>query len=256
MIDPMGHVLILSDTHSNYHALKAVWDWVQESKIPIRSFASLGDQVGYGPQPQDTLDLFTQMANTIHGQFLRGNHDSAVWGMEDLSRWNPHAVEQISWTQGAIKDDSVIHGAHPKGDLEGNDNFRIVHDNFSSPGEGEYILGTWDAQGEFHGDDFGVGFFGHTHIQVGYSYNGRMVRKVLAQEDETVLLDPGTRYMFNPGSVGQPRDRDPRAAFMVFNTQGMEVTGHRVPYDIEATIAMYEGTTLNPNLGERLRDGR
>lgn len=271
----MPITLIFSDTHSNLSALRTALKWVEDTGQTVDRYISLGDQIGYGPHPQETLDLLATIPN-LH--MLQGNHDAALTNPWLLSQWNPRAAGAIKWTKQALRDYTALLDLRPElreGDV------MYTHGDFVRPGEFDYLYRSDELQINFRCTDFRVGFYGHTHLPVGFRVRegeGLLRPEVLhaagwcrpqwqhlqiSRYEDWVQLEEGYRYIFNPGSMGQPRDRDPRLSFMLYDTGLDRVKWVRLDYDIEATagaiLAMppvLEGEVgLSPSLGHRLYKG-
>lgn len=250
-------LLLLSDIHSNLEALEACLDAAPEHD----GVANLGDVVGYGASPNQVVDLVRAMAPIN----VRGNHDRACCGLEELANFNPIAADAAMWTRGELSDANMGWlRLLPEGPL-GNahwDDVQFVH---GSPlDEDTYISSEFSADAALAGSTSHLTFFGHTHIQCAYA-RMRLVTEALPLEPVSsashvqisrLSLDPATRYLVNPGSVGQPRDRDRRAAFAVYDDEKHEVLFYRVPYDIAGAQERILQAGLPRGLALRLEDGR
>ena len=219
--------LILSDLHANWEALQAVLQHVPRGYDQI---LCCGDVVGYGADP----DTVTEWVRGHVATIVRGNHDKACAGLEDLEWFNPVARQSALWTQEAIKPDNKAYLRDLGKGPERVDGFQILH---GSPlDEDEYLFSEEEVAQIAPYLDSQVNFFGHTHVQGGFlcHRNGiKRLRSVEAGSDEAVLeLENDVDYMVNPGSVGQPRDGDPRAAYAVYDSEARLVTLRRVAYDV------------------------
>lgn len=243
-------VAILSDVHSNLEALEAVLIHALEQQA--RSHVVLGDIVGYNADP---VEVIARLASLPDVTLIAGNHDLAAIGRYDVSIFNPVAAEAIAWTAEALTADArtLLTSLEPKRRAPVG---LLVHGSVVKP-DIEYVFNAETAEKSFKAEPFDVCFFGHTHMPACYrrDADGFVVGSVLA--DGTALhLDPGARFMLNPGSVGQPRDRDPRASYGIFDDDAMTITVHRVPYDIERTQQKVRDAGLPGVLADRLSDGR
>jgi predicted phosphodiesterase len=242
--------LILSDIHANWEALEAV---LAHAKDKYGRILCLGDVVGYGADPDLAAEWVRENAEVT----IRGNHDKACAGLEDLEWFNPVARVSAVWTQQATKPGNIEWlGKLPKGPLQVG-HFQIVH---GSPlDEDEYLISDQDAEQVAPYLDSAVSFFGHTHLQGGFSFSGRRTRRLskpTALDPEYVLeLDPDSTYLINPGSVGQPRDNDPRAAYAVYEPEQRLVTYCRVEYDIREAQRKIVAAGLPEVLARRLEIG-
>ena len=189
---------------------------------------------------------------------VRGNHDRACTGQEDLEWFNPVARQAALWTQQALTRENTEYVLSlPKGPLE-IAGFQLTH---GSPyDEDEYLLCAEDAGQAFGYLEQRLAFFGHTHLQGGYIWNRSRVETVrrpgLDCRRELLDIDTACAYLINPGSVGQPRDGDPRAAYAVYDSDAGMVAYHRVEYDVEAAQNSIRNAGLPPVLAERLSVGR
>lgn len=243
--------LILSDIHANRHALEAVLD---QAGADHDALACLGDIVGYGADPVFAVEWVRSHVKWI----VRGNHDKASVGLEDLEWFNPAARKSALWTQSQLSGDQIEWIRNlPQGPVE-LDGFDLVH---GSPlDEDEYVVGLREAAEVSPYLERAISFFGHTHLQGGFQLhrNGvlRLPRPAPDQTEVTVEVDPDSCYLLNPGSVGQPRDGDPRAAYAVYDSGRHLVTYYRVPYDIAETQRRIRAAGLPDILAERLGLGQ
>ena len=229
----MARYLILSDIHGNHEALEAV---LEDARGRYDSILCLGDLVGYGADPNQVAKWVQSNAASV----VRGNHDRACTGTDLLENFNPAARASAFWTRGALTPDNWSYLEHlPQGPLRVIPNgapdggFDLVH---GSPlDEDEYLVGVEDVQ--FLGDflDTKLTFFGHTHLQGGFLLGPKRVKRFMP--DRVLQLEPDYYYLVNPGSVGQPRDGDPRAAYALYSPQDRTVEYGRVPYDIGKAAA-------------------
>ncbi len=214
--------LILSDIHGNWEALEAV---LASSKGQWDRAVCCGDLVGYGADPNACVDWVREYVSTV----IRGNHDRACAGIEDLEWFNPIARAAALWTQGVLTPENTEYlRSLARGPAE-LDEFAVVH---GSPlDEDEYVVALEDARALEGYLPAPRCFFGHTHIQGGFEYRRNGLRALMGG-DGMRPLDRDSWYLINPGSVGQPRDGDPRAAYAVFDTEEDRVDLLRTSYDI------------------------
>ena len=216
-------IAVLSDIHSNLAALEAV----QNDLPAIDEVWALGDIVGYGPQPNEVIRSLQAMG----ARSVLGNHDGAAIGTVDPRDFNPEAARAIAWTATVIDDNSRAYLATlPEVRCEGE--LTAVHGSPRDP-VWEYIVSA-SVAAENHGA-FETKFclFGHTHLPIVFRAGEGEVETVRAAPREPIMLD-GQRCLINPGSVGQPRDGDPRAAWLELDTGEWTAQFHRVEYDIDA----------------------
>lgn len=240
-------IAFLSDIHSNIEALTAVMRKTDELKPD--QIIELGDVIGYGPNPNEALDIVKSRADIV----LNGNHEAACLGLLKLEELNKKAQRAIMWTIAHLRKENYRYiSSH---DFTQNVNgFTIVHASMRDFYK-TYLL----EQDDFLYDidllkktDANLCFFGHTHIPVIASKKDGIVH--LTPEKE-FTLDKGRHYMINPGSVGQPRDKDVRASFLIFDTEKYSVQNYRVEYDIKATMKKILAADLPEELAYRLEYG-
>jgi len=245
-------LLLLSDVHANITALDTSLDAVQGRWE--RTFC-LGDVVDYGPDPDDATERVKGLSPVI----IRGNHDKAVAGLIELEDFNPVAQVAARWTREHMRTDNLAYIAQlPAGPMS-VDGFTLVHGAYQD--EDEYVFVPGQAMGGLLESPTEVTFFGHTHHQGGFSYRAGQIRMFQLRPDPgakfaALRLEPGTRYLINPGSIGQPRDGDPRAAFAIADLDHQVIEFWRVPYDIAAVQHRMEKANLPYPLIERLAAGR
>ncbi len=247
---------MLSDIHANLEALEACLSAAPSHDQVI----NLGDIVGYGASPNDV----TERARGLGKIFVRGNHDKAATGLMDIADFNPLAAAAANWTQAELTRDNLDWlRALPQGPVELQDvpGVQLVH---GSPNdEDEYVVSLGDALAPLIALSVPLIFFGHTHLQGGFLANGssadgfRPEYRTVGQAESVALhLKPSTRYMINPGSVGQPRDGDWRAAFALFDSDTQVVHFHRAPYNLKSAQDRIFAAKLPPRLATRLAAGR
>jgi predicted phosphodiesterase len=248
-------LLILSDIHANLEALEACLDAAPEHD----QVYNLGDIVGYGADPNEV----TERSRDLGSIFVRGNHDKACSGLSDLNDFNPVAGAAALWTREKLTDDHLqFLRALPQGPLAPVENVQLVHG--SPRDEDEYILLASDAYVILAQAAVPLTFFGHTHVQRCFLLEGNGQGKSFApvyksaKSRQTIKLElkANTKYMVNPGSVGQPRDNDPRAAFLLYDMHAGVITFYRVPYNIERAQEKIFSAGLPERLAIRLEEGR
>ena len=242
--------LVLSDIHANWPALQAV---LKSCKGEYEQIVCCGDVVGYNPNPAEVLDWVRAGCSSV----IRGNHDKAVCGIETLEWFNEVAKQAALWTSGNLSGEQLAYLRDlPAGPLA-LDHFHMWHG--SPADEDEYISNAEEAAPRFSNFQLNLAFFGHTHLQGGFfSKYGRVGRipQVGKNQNESVLyLEPDTLYMVNPGSVGQPRDRDPRAAYALYDSTNRTVTLRRVYYPVQLTAQAIKEARLPDVLALRLFGG-
>jgi len=248
-------VLLLSDIHSNLEALEACL----KAAPNYDSIANLGDVVGYGANPNEVIEHVQAM----QGLLVRGNHDRACSGISNMSDFNPTAAMAVMWTRTMLtrKNNGWLREL-PTGPMQSQAvrGASFVHGSVLD--EDEYLLETAGAIESLREAATEVTFFGHTHIQGGFALEGKSAVALrpaykggdVAEQFEMQLL-PEARYLINPGSVGQPRDNDWRAAFAVFDAAVRIVTYFRVPYAVETAQRRIREAGLPERLAARLAQG-
>ena len=243
--------LILSDLHANLESLEAV---VEHAAGKYDQVLCCGDLIGYGADPNAVTEWVREHAASV----VRGNHDKAAVGLDDLEWFNPVARAAAVWTHRELTPENADYiRALPRGPLA-LDGFQMVH---GSPlDEDEYILGASDASLVFGYLETALTFFGHTHLQGGFIWNHARVETIgktpAEEERQTLELDPDCAYMINPGSVGQPRDGDARAAYVLYNPEESFLIFYRLPYDVRKAQEKILRAGLPPLLADRLAVGR
>ena len=243
--------LILSDLHANWEALDAV---ARETLGAYDKAICCGDLVGYAADPNPVVNWVRTHCAVV----VRGNHDRACTGLDDLQWFNPVARAAALWTLQNLSRENIEYTATlAKGPVM-LDGFEVVH---GSPyDEDEYVLAAGEAGQAFTYLESRLAFFGHTHVQGGFIWNHSRVEtigRVSARSGkETLLIDEDCAYLVNPGSVGQPRDGDPRAAYVMYDTEAQTVTYHRIPYDVATAQRKIHEAGLPSILADRLMVGR
>ncbi len=241
-------VLIVSDIHSNYTAL----DTVLSVAGDYDQLWNLGDTIGYGPRPNECVVAMRARADLM----LSGNHDLACLGKIDLSDFNPDARTANIWNGKQLADDNraVLDGLSPS--MEVDDRFLLAHGSPREP-VWEYLLSRAQAEDNFELFTQQVCFIGHSHVPlvVRLHPDGTCGDPMLGEADTLFELEPGFRYFFNPGSVGQPRNQDPRAAYIILDTDANTVLFKRIEYDVPQTQRQMREAHLPPALIRRLEYG-
>jgi predicted phosphodiesterase len=242
--------LLLSDLHANLEATLAVMRDARE--LGFDRTVVLGDLVGYGASPNEVVQIVRDL-NPLAA--IRGNHDKVVAGIGDGEDFNEVALEA------ALQNRRILLPGHRNylegltaGPLRVDDRFLIAHG--APEDEDEYLLDPSDAARAFQSADFSLCFFGHTHIPGAFGIEEGEVMKWSAGGGASVLaLEPDRRYLANPGSVGQPRDKDPRASFGLYDDRAGEFSIHRVAYEINQAQERMIRAGLPPVLAKRLEFG-
>jgi predicted phosphodiesterase len=240
------HYAVVSDVHANLEALEAVLADLEQKHITDILF--LGDATGYGPNPNECIDILGKRC----GILLAGNHDWGVVGLTDITFFNENARRAIEWTRDVIteKNSELLKMLPAKSELERKD-MLLVHSTPKEPGEWHYLLTLWDAEINFH-------YFENRFCFLGHSHQPFIIERVPSGElityKEEARIRDGSRYIINAGSVGQPRDGDPRASYAVIDNEKIAV--ERVSYDIKRVQEKMKRESLPLPLIERLSAGR
>ncbi len=246
--------LILSDIHGNLEALQAVLS----AAGSCDAVWNLGDVVGYGASPNEVVAVIRSVATLS----VRGNHDKVCAGIASAAHFTSGARDAALWTKDQLTPESSAWlRALPGGPvLTLNATAALAH---GSPlHEDIYILNIRDAWAPLQQMVARCTFFGHTHVQGGFGWSdGRWFETKPQQRGKgrsqwALHLEDGKRYLLNPGSIGQPRDADPRAAYAILDSDAQTVTFHREPYDIDLAQGRILMAGLPERLAKRLRDGR
>ena len=243
--------LILSDMHGNADAFGAVLRRVRRKRFDV--VLVLGDLVGYGAAPNQVVDAVRRLGPRLFT--VRGNHDKVVAGIDNGSNFNQTALTAAQWTTGRMTASNLRYVQDlVKGPLETEEGVWICH---GSPlDEDTYVFSDVDAWEIFSGFSVPITFFGHTHIPSMFSLEGRMLGvRALRGRSGTIQLRPGARYLLNPGSIGQPRDRDPRASYMTYDSDKRVVRWHRVDYPVSRAQQRIVKAGLPKVLADRLALG-
>jgi len=245
--------LILSDIHANREALEAVL-----ADAASRSWDRallLGDVIGYGADPDAVIDMLRELAPH---QLVRGNHDKVACGIASGEYFNPLAFASATWTRCTIREDNRQWLEEmPQGPMEARDAPGVVLSHGSPLDEEEYILGQEDARHTFDEAPFTRCLFGHTHypVVIGLRDGGLEIASPPSPEGGEIDLQAGRRYLINPGSIGQPRDGNPWASYVLLDTAADRVAFHRVPYRVEMAMARIIEAGLPAPLAARLSRG-
>ncbi len=244
--------LILSDIHAN---LEAFQECLKAAEGRYDQAVCLGDVVGYGPDPNAVVSVLRKTASVT----IRGNHDKAASGITDAEDFSPLAREAILWTRRSLTLDNTTYLRQLPPGPQGFDTFEMVHG--SATDEDEYVTGPAEAIPALRSQAAALVFFGHTHRQGGFALNPAGELRDLSLRvhrkgpEMSVSLEQGTHYLINPGSVGQPRDRDWKAAFAILDDSAGKVYFYRVPYKVAVTQMKMTRAGLPQFLIDRLQVG-
>lgn len=265
---------ILSDIHANNDALSVVLDRCRE--LEIDNFICLGDIVGYNAEPKECLD-------TVRGLNLvacvKGNHDEYASNDDDtMEGFNPHARKAVLWTKSQLtEEEQQWLRTRPMRATIRNSNITIVHATLDSPESWGYIFDVHHAADNFAYQFTQLCFCGHSHVPIAfckkpitnasekpiqeladwaYKRNeGAVPRDINIMDSVSIDIMPGFKYLINVGSVGQPRNNDPRASFAIYDNEAQKVTRYRIPYNIKSQQEKIRSVGLPDRLAIRLETG-
>jgi len=240
---------VFSDIHSNLEAYEAVL--AEISGEGVKGYYCCGDIVGYGADPVECIKKTFQ----INPETVAGNHDWGAVGLTDIENFSPHAKSAVTWTGEALGEEEKEYLKALR--LLKKNDFLLVHGSPRRPEEFDYIFGLNQAYGAFlqmEEDDIGLCFAGHTHAAGVFikEANGGM----FYNSSPEVTVEDGKKYIVNVGSIGQPRDGDPRAAYCIYDAGRKLIQIKRVRYDIEKAKDKIINAGLPRVLGERLVLGK
>jgi predicted phosphodiesterase len=235
---------IISDIHSNLEALNRVLEEID--RIGVDEVICLGDVVGYGANPNECVEAIRERKI----EPVMGNHDVVACGKREPLNFNPVARDAALWTRSVLTSENREFLCNLL-DVKEIGNFLIVHGAISDPDL--YIFSDYDALPEFKlMEKHSLCFFGHTHVRICFIFLNGNVNHFF---DYEFRVDLKAKYLINPGSVGQPRDRDPRASFLIYNSKEGSVKFIRLEYDMSSTQKKIIEAGLSRRLADRLSFG-
>ena len=236
---------ILGDIHSNWEALSAVLEDAEANGV--NAHICVGDIVGYNADPSACLEKVRELCIAV----VRGNHDHYVSHDECLEDFHPLAANVIDWTRRQLTREQIQYLRNLRL-TQMVDGFTIVHSTLDMPEKWGYVLDTLDAEANFNYQSSSVCFHGHTHVPVVFERQGRVIRSSFTTYRTTL----GRKCFVNTGSVGQPRDGDPRASYIIYEPAQRRLELRRIPYDIVATQRKIAEAGLPDRLAKRLDYGK
>jgi len=236
---------IMGDVHGNLEALEAVLEDAQSQGV--NSYVCVGDIVGYNANPAECLDIMRDLGAVA----VCGNHDHYCCHEESLEDFHPLAAGVVAWTREQLTDAQLQYLRDLKM-VATLDGFSIVHSTLDMPEKWGYVFDTLEANANFTYQATSLCFHGHTHVPVLYEKQGTVRKNTYVKQ--RIML--GTKYFINVGSVGQPRDGDPRSAYVIYNSRTREVELRRLPYDIFRTQDKIRRAGLPERLAKRLESGK
>jgi len=239
--------LLLSDIHANLTALEAVL----ADAGHVEAVWCLGDLVGYGPNPDEVINQFRELPRL---KAVRGNHDKVIADLESSSLFNPAAAFSAEWSKLKISPANFQYLKKlPKGPQVVDRFITICHG--STFDEDYYVFSQFEASESFKFMETSIGFFGHTHFPIIYYLRNQKLDVVPLSENTRIKLDGNTRYLINPGSIGQPRDKNPASSYIVFDSTKMEISFNRFTYEVSKTQKKIREAGLPELLASRLEAG-
>ncbi len=236
----------ISDIHSNLEALQAVLtDLTNRS---VARLICLGDIVGYGPKPNECVALVREKSDYV----LLGNHDAGAIGKTEIQNFTLNARAALEWTREVLTPENYRYLSELPMKII-LDDMTLVHATPGHPEAWEYLADAHDAEPNFEAFRTHLCFVGHSHVPIAFCKEGS---RFWAIRDQQLLIQPEIRYIINVGSVGQPRDGDPRACYGVYDTQTAVFEYFRVPYNITKTQSDMQKARLPDFLIRRLAVGR
>jgi predicted phosphodiesterase len=237
-------IALFGDIHANLEALEAVLQ--DASQQGVTDYVCLGDIVGYNADPAACLEIVRQM----NCPTIKGNHDEDAAGSHSLEAMNPVAAQALEWTRKQLSAEqrqwlSQLRMVRQVAD------FTVVHSTLDQPTHWNYVTNRFDAMSNFSYQFTQVCFHGHTHVPRVYLKSD----KVLEVPAESVAIEPGMKYFINAGSVGQPRDGDWRACYVIYDLDEQLVVFRRVEYDIVKTQKKILAAGLPEMLAKRIQEG-
>ncbi|HOV14064.1 MAG TPA: metallophosphoesterase family protein [Spirochaetota bacterium] len=241
---------IISDIHSNLEALSSFFNIA--SSLNIEKIISLGDLVGYYTNPNECINLLSRIKIFYS---IRGNHDRVVINKK-YDDFSSDAKASIKWTIKNLNNESLKNLKEiEQGPKIIHNNFAICHGSFYN--EDDYILTKYEAKEEFDfliKNNVKLGFFGHTHIQKNYCFDTKK-NVVTDMTENSFLLDPEKFYLINPGSIGQPRDKNPSPSFLIYDSNKLSIEILRFDYKINITKQKVIYADLPKRTADRLSSG-
>ncbi len=236
---------IVADIHGNLEALEAVLAACEEQGVD--AYLSTGDIVGYGANPSECIDRMRELDTLV----TAGNHDWAAAGRLSLDYFNPYAREAIYWTQEQLTS-SQLQYLEELNLIEMVDDVTIVHGTLYDPENFDYLLTAYDAHLSLQLQETRLCLVGHSHVPITFLLDGAVTYSF----DSEVDISEIQKAIVNPGSVGQPRDENPRAAYGIFDTETHVITVARTDYDIQKATSKILRAGLPEILAERLWLGK
>lgn len=238
-------VAFISDIHGNLEALGAALGHIDAATVD--EIVCLGDVVGYGASPNECVDLVRSRCSHV----LLGNHDAAAVGMTSIEYFNAHARRAAEWTREKLTEENTAYIKSLPMDYRADD-FYAVHASPHELCEWHYVTNQGVADDAFEGFDDAICFLGHSHVPVIFREGGDRGERL---QEGSIVFEKGPRFIVNVGSVGQPRDNDPRLSFGIYDTEKRELSLRREPYDVTKASEKIMMAGLPEMLATRLHLG-
>ena len=236
---------IFGDIHSNLEALQAVLADAREQGVT--NYCCVGDVVGYNANPIECLQIVRKLCKKV----VRGNHDHYCSHMDDLDGFHPLAADVVDWTRKKLsEDDTQFLRNLPM--IASVETFTIVHSTLDTPEMWGYVFDKLEAEANFNYQNTAICFYGHTHVPIAFE-KSETIRSGLYSR---VRVAMGKKYFINVGSVGQPRDGDPRSAYVIYDMVENLIELRRVAYDYTITQQKILDAGLPSRVAARLAVGR
>ncbi len=239
---------LISDVHGNLEALTAVMKDIKDNSAAER-IVFLGDAVGYGANPNEVLAIIDSECDIK----LMGNHDYSALGLLDVADFNSYARDAIAYTT-AVLDSRAIATLSSLRLTAETENHLFVHATPDDPSAWNYCLSIHEAEKQFRSFKKRICFLGHSHKPIAYGHT--FAGETYTIRPEEIKLEPESRYIVNTGSVGQPRDGDPRSCYVLHDTDNDTITYRRIAYDLATAQAKMAAAKLPDFLIERLASGK
>ncbi len=236
---------VIADIHGNLEALQVVLEDIKSQKCT--HYCCVGDVVGYNANPKECLDIIRGMGMPV----VKGNHDEYCSTNETLEGFNPHAADAVNWTRQQLNEEDKQWLRDFKY-VRLVASFSMVHATLDGPQRWGYVFDKLMAAASFTYQNTGVCFFGHTHVPLAFIRDSQVRGGTYSK----FKVEPGKKYFVNVGSVGQPRDGNPKAAYVIYDLDEGSIELRRLDYDIPTAQKKILAAGLPPRLAERLAYGK
>ncbi|MHC5069804.1 MAG: metallophosphoesterase family protein [Planctomycetota bacterium] len=242
---------ILGDIHSNKEALTATIEAMRQETVD--HWVQVGDIVGYGAEPQECLAIVRELGCTV----CIGNHDAAVVGLLSTDYFNPYARQAVEWTRSQLTTAELDY-LRQLPLVVVREKYTVVPGSLHMPEQFGYVISVVEAKESLRAQETAMGFVGHSHVPAIYMEREGLAAgelEVVYAPEVTVSTDGCHKVLMNVGSVGQPRDEDPRAAYAIYDTDTNQASIRRIAYDVDAAQRRIRDAGLPEVLADRLALG-